>query len=399
MSLATSSIAQRYAANNTSASVNTNTSTKMTNIKSIEIVQNIALTDGTIPATAFAKVQSKKGVIMTTRSAGAIRYNTTDDTVYTTFMPLCEKAVDAYGNYNRAIVIFHMEDGTSKTLNTEETVKFWNEVLGDEDATRLNFSIKANFNSADYHRSVVDAGIRNNRFRSVRIVLNNLENLFRFHMDHEYHWLTLLPVQADVNFHSKTVDCNAEALGFSMPEDFFVTKAKANNVRFADVCAKDSKSSKRRESRRAKAQTSAARISVADKVQQRATVATTAPKAETPVVDTEKEALRKENAELKAEVKGLKAELANTNAKLDQILAMMAAQAQPVAESTPVVEEVTPEPVVEEEPEVVEEELTVEETPVEEPPARGFQTTEDAFNAAFGGEGNPFFNLMDDEDE
>lgn len=429
MDLSNTTIADRLAArqaqNNTTTtttsnsdntmfnSTTSNNSAAMSNIKSVEIVLNIAMTSGIIPATSMQVWQAEnKSSIINARSLGRVNYNSQDDSVYASFVPLCERDIDAYGKNNRAVVLFHLEDGSTKTLNKSETVKFWNSVLNVENAEEIKFSVKANPSKAAYNRTMVQEGIATGRIRSLRIVWEGSEDLFAYQTNEEY-GITLFPNEAAVNFHSKTVDAASTSLGFRLQEDFFVTEGTSNAPDFSRFSKETvSTSTKRREFRKT-AQVSAAR-SGADSARKTAkTTHPTTPQVEetvqaeipvtapavvaepitvtAPVVDTEKEALRAENAEQKVQIANLTNIVAEQSAKIDQLsnamteqAAMMAEQAAMMAEMKAMMaaqQQAAPTPVVEapvvEEPTVAAEETTEEtteevaEAPKEIKPLRG----------------------------
>ena len=282
--------------------------------QSIEIVQNIALSEGGVPVN-FIKTQLNKSngkVASTTRSAGAIRINTEEDSVYSTFYPLCETVLDKYGKNNRAVIIFHYADGSSKTLNQAETVKFWNRTLGVDNAEDLNFTLKANFNKSTYSARNVVAGLSNGRFLSARIVFSNPDNLFSFIEYAEYNTFTLIPQEAEANFNSKLVELNSAAVGFSCGEDFYVD-SKANKPNFSKF-AKATTSQKRREGRRARHTLDTARKSVKDLQNERANVQdSTTPVAES--TSDKLDAILAGMSQLQQEVKELKAENAALRAE------------------------------------------------------------------------------------
>jgi hypothetical protein len=367
---------------NTSANTSTNTvdtsTNNMTSIKSIELVQNISLAEKSLTASFIDTCMSKsKGrTICSTRGIGRICENSRDYSLFGFFIPLPEVEELDNGRNNRVVVIFHFEDGTSKILNKIETVKFWDRVLG-RSALDTRFQVKFDLPS-EYTTAIVVDGLKSHRFQSIRINIevSDLNRLFEGgKSEHLGDKTRVLRPLGTVSLHSQLVETGANYFGFTFDNDFFVNQnaVKPNS----DDCAKESKSSKRREER--KAQSKAARQSIAGAVAATSTRKTVAqvqaereavvetiaaPVAEIPVttiIDTEKEALRKENAELKAQVAELSANVASLTAMMQQF---MASQAQPVA-PTPTVEEVTPEPAAE----IVEEAPVVEETIKEEPKA------------------------------
>ena len=69
--------------------------------------------------------------------------------MYGAFLPLLDKETDG-GFYNRAVIIFHYEDGTSKILNSKETVRFWEDTVGQTGINGSKLQVKFNLNKADY---------------------------------------------------------------------------------------------------------------------------------------------------------------------------------------------------------------------------------------------------------
>jgi len=350
MSLATTSIADRIAARN-NASNNTVDINTMPNIKSIELIQNIGLGNKSITKefvdTCLTK--SKGKTITTTRGLGGIYENGRDLSLLTSFIPMPESLLTSSGRNNRVVVIHHFTDGSSKILNRVETVKFWDEVLGG-DSENIDFKVTATLNS-DYDKKTVIKGIINHRFQSIRVAMNDVNNLFSYTVKPDLNgkdWLVLRPNNADVNLHSQIVELDSQTIGFSLTEDFYVDETKVKPS-FASC----SKSAKRREGRKAKAQSNAGRKSVADLQAERQVESTPVvePVVETPAtpqVDLAamiQQAVAAAVAPLTQEIASLREEL---KAKDAEIKALKAANAEPVAEAAPVVEEVTPEPVAEE---------------------------------------------------
>jgi len=367
MSLANTSIAQRYAASNNTVDTNTNTNTNtntMSNIKSIEIVVNLTLKAGGAPTAGyFAKLHSKTNngmplTLMTGRSYSSINLNTQEESIYGGFLPLADKVTDR-GIFNRAVIVFHYEDGASKILNSKETVRFWEDTVGVTGINGSKLKVQFNLNKAEYDWKSAVAGFKSGRFRSVRIVFNSANPCFRKQIETgEYEKLVLHTDEAQVNLHSKTVYPPTAGLSFRMREDFYTSEdSNEDNDELSFIATT---STKRREGRKAKAQSNAGRKSVKDLQNERQVEATPAAQSST---DAKLDAIMAMVGNLQTQVAELKAENAELRKENE---ALKAANAEPVT-PTPVVD-VTPEPVSEPEPEVVEE-PAVEETIEESKPA------------------------------
>lgn len=374
-----STIAQRRAelSNNT---VNNNTSNTMDNPKSVEIIVNLALSTNGATAGFFQKIDSenaKRGgcVLMRGRSMSVVKYKRDDNTVFAEFFPLPDKNLDGWNRNNNAVVIYHMEDGSSKILDAAQTEVFWADVFNLESANQIKDTFfKVTVDLPSHRADEASKMFRSNTARAISIKFDGIPKFSISDQPCKDGFLAnLRPQNAEATYTRTTVGDDPQIISASNLSRALSVQSGA--VAKLDV-SKYSKSAKRRPAR--KAQAEAARASVEAAVQTPvvedfdfnfggSTVVSTAeetttPVVETPVVDAEKEALRKENAELKAQVAELSANVANLTAMMQQFIASQAAP-QPVAEPTPVVEEVTLEPVAE-----VEEAPAVEET-VEEAPA------------------------------
>lgn len=332
---------------NASTTANTTINTNNMTIKSIELVQNISLAHKALTEkyvqTCLEKSSGK--TITKTRGLGAIYENQRDLTLFTSFSPLPEVARTGNGKNNRVVVIFHYTDGSSKVLNSVETIKFWSELLGVENALDIDFRINANLESSVYDKSMVIEGLSTSRFQSIRVVLNDLDNMFNYSIS-EYNGnksLSLRPQNAEVGLHSQLVESEEQYIGFKLNDDFYVDSVSVKPN--FNACTK---STKRREGRRA--QSKAARKSVNDNNNSTVVETVTAPTVVAPTVTTPdlaaiiQQAVQAAIAPLTQEIATLREEL---KAKDAEIEALRNNQTSPEVEETieeTVEEEINEEP-------------------------------------------------------
>jgi hypothetical protein len=236
-----------------------NTNTKVTkvmgkNIVKAELVVNITLSATNILSTStLDTAQAKKGVIIKTRSVGSVNYNTNDNSVYASFIPLTEKFEDAYGKYNCAVWKITDDQGVERLLSHEESINYWNIIINEEgvDAAALDFFVKVNFPASDTFKSV-DQGLRDGVIRSYSIVFNDLNNMFEFRTDAYRNNLCLIPANATVQFNRAVVELVQETLGAgTVALDSILSKTAARRKSFKEFLKAPTKSSARREDRKA----------------------------------------------------------------------------------------------------------------------------------------------------
>lgn len=252
-----------------------------------------------------------------------------------------------------------LEDGTRKEISS---AKFWDAFVGSTDGYLHSSRMICDLG---VDGSTIYDAINSGDLKSLRIVLdaNNLSQHFNQSVS-EYDNIRTIQLRihnADIQFSDKSVITNASFSNDILKHRDLSVEPNTSTITNSSIFFSGISTTKARISRET-TQTQAARAGVPaapvapamDSHDAHFAAPTPKPAAPasqpaTPVVDPEKEALRRENAELREEVKSLKTELASTNAKLDQILAMMSAQA-PVApvEEEPVVEAPAEEPIAEE---------------------------------------------------
>jgi hypothetical protein len=256
------SLAEQYL-NVSSAQDNTNTNTNTTkvmgkNIVKAELVVNITLSATNIlSAGTLDAAQSKKGVIIRTRSVGSLNYNTSDDSVYASFIPLSEKSVDAYGKYNCAVWKLTDDQGVEEILSHEESLNLWASLLhvGNDEVSNIDFFVKANFSANDTFQSV-NRGLREGVIRSYSIVFNDLNNMFEFRTDAYRNNLCLIPANATVEFNRTVTELAQETLGLNgVTMDSIRVKAEQRRTDFRKFMKAPTKSSVRREDRKVAAAT------------------------------------------------------------------------------------------------------------------------------------------------
>jgi hypothetical protein len=221
-----------------------------------ELIVNITLgasnilTDSTI-----ATIQDKyKSAIINTRSCGMIRYNSRNESVYADFIPLPEKSLDKYGNYNCAVWRLTFADGTTKVLTHSQSIKYWNTILtcdADTSATDLDFFVKVNF-PVSYGRQAVNSIIRSGDARSYVITFNDVDHMFNYAEDAYRGNLRLTPVNASVDFADHIIEVDRPTLGGRLKASDFTDEAKVTAINLSSF--KKSTSSKRRDARRAASQ-------------------------------------------------------------------------------------------------------------------------------------------------
>lgn len=251
------SLSEQYL-NISPAQDNTNTTTDTTkvmgrNIVKAELVVNITLSATNIlSAGTLDAAQSKKGVIIRTRSVGSLNYNTNDDSVYASFIPLPEKSEDAYGKYNCAVWKLTDDQGVEEILSHEESLNLWASVLhvGNDEVSNIDFFVKANFSANDTFQSV-DRGLREGVIRSYSIVFNDLNNMFEFRTDAYRNNLCLIPANATVEFNRTVTELAQETLGLNgVTMDSIRVKAEQRRTDFRKFMKAPTKSSVRREDRK-----------------------------------------------------------------------------------------------------------------------------------------------------
>jgi hypothetical protein len=256
------SLQEQFLNQSVPSAVNTNTEvTKVMgkNIVKAELVVNITLSATNIlSASTLDTAQAKKGVIIKTRSVGSVNYNTNDSSVYASFIPLAEKSEDAYGKYNCAVWKITDDQGVERLLSHEESINYWNTIINEEgvDAAALDFFVKVNFPASDTFESV-NQGLRDGVIRSYSIVFNDLNNMFEFRTDAYRNNLCLIPANATVQFNRAVVELVQETLGAgNVALDSILSKTAARRKSFKEFLKAPTKSSARREDRKASASTS-----------------------------------------------------------------------------------------------------------------------------------------------
>jgi hypothetical protein len=218
-----------------------------------ELIVNIVLSaNGVLSQSTLATAQAKKGVIINTRSVGTLRYNTSDSSVYSDFVPLAENANDKYGNYNCAIWRLTDEEGNVSLLNHEESINYWTAIFNEEglSADELNYFVKVNFPAVHTYASV-NQMLANGQVRSYIITFNDLANMFTFRKDEYRQNLCLIPVNSTVEFSSSVAELDKETLGVSSISMSAVKVQTAlRKTQFKDFLKSSTKSSARREARK-----------------------------------------------------------------------------------------------------------------------------------------------------
>jgi hypothetical protein len=254
--------AQGFVSGSDNSTVNTNKEIMQPVSKSInlnakivkaELVVNIVLSaNGVLSQSTLATAQAKKGVIINTRSVGTLRYNTSDSSVYSDFVPLAENANDKYGNYNCAIWRLTDEEGNVSLLNHEESINYWTAIFNEEglSADELNYFVKVNFPAVHTYSSVNEM-LANGQVRSYIITFNDLANMFTFRKDEYRQNLCLIPVNSTVEFSSSVAELDKETLGGdSISMSAVKVQTTLRRTQFKDFLKSSTKSLVRRDARK-----------------------------------------------------------------------------------------------------------------------------------------------------
>jgi hypothetical protein len=263
------SLQEQFLNQSAPSAVNTNievTKVMGKNIVKAELVVNITLSaTNVLSEGTIAKAQARKGVIISTRSAGTLRYNTNNQSVYADFRAIPNTVEDAYGRYNCAVWKLTDDQGVTEVLDHEQSLEVWAFVLGlpiELLRTKEVASIvKVNF-PVDYTFDKVNTWLREGYIRSYSIVFNDLARMF--HRVNKVDGLgnPLLELHPNlahstVNFGRTITELAQEDLGISgLTMDVIRAAASTRKTDFSIYLReKPSKSSARREDRKASAST------------------------------------------------------------------------------------------------------------------------------------------------
>lgn len=212
---------QEQFSNNASSTVEPNTTATATkpmdnSIVKAELIVNITLGENNILSeSTINTIQSRKGVLMNTRAAGAIRFNSNDGSVYADFNPLPNTTHDKNGIYNGAVWRLTTGSGEVKVLSHTESLRYWSLILGGMNISTTDsngFFVKVNF-PAKYDRATVDGFIRQTAVRSYVITFTDLDSMFNFAQDEYRQAIRLAPVGATVDFSSSIVSLERPTIG------------------------------------------------------------------------------------------------------------------------------------------------------------------------------------------
>lgn len=351
---------------------NTNTSIPKTmpkvnvvrQLESIELVINIIAAAGGDIARKPGAVANRteklnvlrnknQNTVSNIRGYGFVRSNSADDSAFMSVNVFPEVAKTIYQTSNRPVVIFNYNDGTSVKQNAEETEIFWRKVLHASDdvvIANLNPTLKFDLDaSGDLLRDRIDAGT----VQAVSVKFNDLSKMFRFWVGN-YNVMSILNLSLvsdyQVSFLRDTVELTEDFLGYKS------NSGKLNN--FSAFSKTDRKGNGAVVVGQVIPAASAAynefvpssMVQPVVAPQVAAARAVEAPVAAAVVVDAEKEALRVENADLKAKVADLTAQVSNLvagQARMEAMMAQLVAAQTPVVSIPETVEVVAPAPIVE----------------------------------------------------
>jgi hypothetical protein len=223
--------AAKTAANSTSTSESTTTTTTnipmTTSTPSVsspavlvkaELICNITMGDNNLlTATSISAAIGKDSTkLINTRSAGCIRFNSNDLTVYADQVPLPNQRFDSLGNYNGSLWRLTYSDNSVELLDEQGILDYWTQIFGldsVEELASINFSVKANFpRTPEYNRYGVASLIEATRIRSYVIEFNNVEDMFTFVHDADRGVFKLQPRNYTARFQTHTTTLSKASL-------------------------------------------------------------------------------------------------------------------------------------------------------------------------------------------
>jgi DNA integrity scanning protein DisA with diadenylate cyclase activity len=253
--------------NQSASAVNTNTEvTKVMgkNIVKAELVVNITLSANNILSEGtMAKAQAKKGVIINTRSAGTLRYNTNDSSVYADFYPLPNTINDKLGKYNCAVWKLTDDQGNTEVLSHESALEVWAHALNVTPeqlaVNEIALKVKVNFD-AQHTFASVNQSLKAGVIRSYSIIFTDIDNMFEDvlkvdTLGREYCELHPYVNSCTVDFNRTVTELTTRSIGLTgLTMDVVRAAAVERKTDFSRFLkAKPTKSSARREDRKASA--------------------------------------------------------------------------------------------------------------------------------------------------
>jgi hypothetical protein len=251
----------------TNSPVNTNNTAKTTmsteksnpsilsNVVKATLTVNVTLSNTNMLSEGYIQKMANKNNYITTTRGGAIYadYNDGHDRSWAEVNPIPDATYDNYGNYNCAVWELEYKNGTRQILNHEQSVRFWNFILGDQGGRSVedyHMKVKVNFPS-DITATQTKTWLSETRFRSYSITFNNVDKMFEPRLDSYIAknkgeaGMVLIPLNADVYFESNTKELARPTLGAAGAHSGMFSDSVKPEFRLADLPGKTKSQTRR----------------------------------------------------------------------------------------------------------------------------------------------------------